>query len=254
MKKFKEYIKLREVSATSLGKDIIGGSSSIGLDSKTTEALQAVIEAFELLLDEKPNMVINWLKRASVDVPEIQRILNQHDFDSIPDLKGAVRRAGRKLGSSIRKGLGDESNPMDHDDVLSPNMADSFKGEGYLIETAAVCARCGKEGRASIFDINAGKARCRDCGGFMNRAEPKPRKKKETKPETVQSEVALKPNYISYGRCMNCNKYFKNSSVTKNKMLCPKCIEERLSPEKKEEEKKRKSALSKERKKIKNGI
>jgi len=171
MEKFKDYIKLREVSAVSLGKDITGGASSIGLDSRTEGALQAVMEAFELLLDAKPNMVISWLKRTSTAIPEvseqINRILAQHDFDSLPDLKGAVRRAGRKLGKTIRKGLGDEG----HNDVLSPNAADSFKGEAYLVETAAVCARCGKEGRASLFDINAGKAKCRGCGGYMNKVE-----------------------------------------------------------------------------------
>jgi hypothetical protein len=37
-------------------------------------------------------------------------------------------------------------------------------------ETKATCSRCGKEGRSSIYDINAGKAKCKDCGGFMNKA------------------------------------------------------------------------------------
>lgn len=186
MKKFKEYIKLREVSALSLGKNIIGGGSSIGLDAKSEEALQAVIEALEILLDKKPAVVTSWLKVVSSSIPEIQKILSGHDFDRISDLKGALSRAGKKLGKNIRRGLGDESGPIDSDDVLSPNAADSFKGESYLIETGAVCARCGKEGRASKFDINAGKARCRDCGGFMNRAEPKPRKKKEVVKENYK--------------------------------------------------------------------
>lgn len=130
MKKFKDYVELREVSAASLGRDIMGGASGIGLDSRTESALQAVLEAFELLLDARPNMVISWLKRTSQTVPEvssqIEQILAQHDFESIPDLKGAVRKAGKKLGTAIKKGLGDEGH---NDDVLSPNAADSFKGE-----------------------------------------------------------------------------------------------------------------------------
>jgi hypothetical protein len=130
MQKFKNYLKLREVSASSLGRDMLGGGSSVGLDSKSESALQAVLEAFELLLDARPSMVINWLKRTSETIPEVkdqvERILAQHDFESLPDLKGAIRRAGRKLGTTIKKGLGDERS---HDDVLSPNAADSFKGE-----------------------------------------------------------------------------------------------------------------------------
>lgn len=194
MQKFTDFVKLREVSATNLGKDILAGGSSIGLDSKSEAALQAVLEAFELLLDAKPSMVINWLKTATNSVPEVKdqidAILSKHDFDSLPDLKGAVRRAGRKLATSMKKGLGDEG---PNDDVLSPNAADSFKGEAYLIETSAVCGRCGKEGKASLFDINAGKAKCRDCGGFMNKKEKEPKKKKinTTELEKVASEAVV---------------------------------------------------------------
>ena len=43
-----------------------------------------------------------------------------------------------------------------------------------LSEAAAVCARCGNPGRASEYDINAGKARCRDCGGTMHKTHGSP--------------------------------------------------------------------------------
>jgi hypothetical protein len=180
MKKFTDFINLKEISANKLGRDVLAGASSVGLDSKTEAALQSVLEAFELMLNARPTMVINWLKRTSSTIPEvsaqIQEILKQHDFESLPELKGAVRKAGRRLKTVMKKGLGDEG---PNDDVLSPSAADSFKGEAYLIETTAVCARCGKEGRASLFDVNAGKAKCRDCGGYMNKKEKAPKKKKE---------------------------------------------------------------------------
>ena len=43
-----------------------------------------------------------------------------------------------------------------------------------LSEAAAVCARCGNPGKASEYDINAGKARCRDCGGTMHKTHGSP--------------------------------------------------------------------------------
>ena len=32
----------------------------------------------------------------------------------------------------------------------------------------AECARCGNKEKAKLFDINAGKAKCKNCGGYLH--------------------------------------------------------------------------------------
>lgn len=32
----------------------------------------------------------------------------------------------------------------------------------------AECSRCGNKEKAKLYDINAGKAKCKNCGGFLN--------------------------------------------------------------------------------------
>jgi len=32
----------------------------------------------------------------------------------------------------------------------------------------AECSRCGNKEKAKMYDINAGKAKCRNCGGYLN--------------------------------------------------------------------------------------
>lgn len=32
----------------------------------------------------------------------------------------------------------------------------------------AECSRCGSKDKAKLFDINAGKAKCKNCGGYLN--------------------------------------------------------------------------------------
>lgn len=179
MQKFIDYIKLQEMSATNMGKSVLGGANSLSLDAKSQAAFDAVIESFELVLGERPNVAISWLKNVSHSMPEvhqkIEEILSQHDIESLSDTVSAARRAGQKVSRSISRGLGDLNSG--DSDVVSMNAADSFKGEGYFIETKAICGRCGAEGRASEFNINAGKAKCNQCGGFMHKAEKKNKSK-----------------------------------------------------------------------------
>lgn len=180
MQKFADFVKLQEISAMSLGQDVLGGATGTSMDPKAREAFDAVVKAFELVLGAKPGMVTSWLQRTSDSIPEVKdqvsQMLSQIDVDSLNQLKSGAGRAGQKIGNSISKGLGDMSNT--NHDVVSMNAADTFKGEAYLVETAAVCARCGKDGRASEYDINAGKAKCRECGGTMHKAEKKSRSSK----------------------------------------------------------------------------
>lgn len=179
MQKFIDYIKLQEISATNMGKSMLGGATSLSLDAKSQAAFDAVIEAFELVLGERPNVAISWLKNISSSMPEVhqkvEEILSQHDIESLKDAVPAARRAGQKISRSISRGLGD-LNSSDSD-VVSMNAADSFKGEGYFLETKAICQRCHAESRASRFDINAGKAKCSACGGFLEKLEKKTKNK-----------------------------------------------------------------------------
>jgi len=32
----------------------------------------------------------------------------------------------------------------------------------------AECSRCGAKDKAKLYDINAGKAKCKECGGYLN--------------------------------------------------------------------------------------
>ena len=32
----------------------------------------------------------------------------------------------------------------------------------------AECSRCGNKEKAKLYDINAGKAKCKNCGGYLN--------------------------------------------------------------------------------------
>lgn len=128
MKKFSDYIKLREVSAVNIGKQVLGGASSLNLDAKSQAAFDAVLEAFELILGAKPNTAINWLKTVSNTIPEvkenIESILSQHDLEGLKEILPSVRRAGQKVSRSISRGLGDLD--AGGSDVVAMNSADSM--------------------------------------------------------------------------------------------------------------------------------
>jgi len=127
MKKFADYIKLKEVSALNVGKQMLGGSSSLNLDAKSQAAFDAVIEAFELVLGSRPNVAISWLKNITNSVPDVKdqvdEILSQHDIESLKETIPGIRRAGQKIGRSISKGLGDLD--AGNSDVVSTNSADA---------------------------------------------------------------------------------------------------------------------------------
>ena len=96
-----------------MGKEMLGGSSSIGLDARTQAALSAAIESFELILGERPGAAISWLKAQSNSIPEIrdtvEAILKQHDFESLSDIRPGVSRGGKRISNMITQGLGDVS-------------------------------------------------------------------------------------------------------------------------------------------------
>jgi len=128
MKKFTDYIKLKEVSALNMGKQMLGGSSSLNLDAKSQAAFDAVIEAFELVLGSKPNVAVSWLKNIINSIPEVKDqvddILSQHDIESLKETIPGARRAGQKIGRSITKGLGDLDSG--NSDVIANNSADAM--------------------------------------------------------------------------------------------------------------------------------
>jgi len=194
MRKFVEYVKLREMSAMNMGKDIFGGANNVSLDANSEAAVDTALQAFLLILGAKGSQTIGMLKSIVQSVPEVkdqvEQMLSQHDFDSLKDLGVAASRAAKRISSNSSKGLGDVSSgdasmgnagsPQQPSNAMVPNAADSYKGEAYLIETKAICSRCGAEARASIYDINAGKAKCRECGGFLNKSD-KPEKKRKSR-------------------------------------------------------------------------
>lgn len=127
MKKFVDYIKFREVSAINMGKQVLGGASSLSLDAKSQASFDAVLEAFELVLGSRPGIAISWLKNITSSIPDIkdqiEQVLSQHDIESLKDTIPAVRRAGQKIGRSMSKGLGDLDSG--NSDVVSMNSADA---------------------------------------------------------------------------------------------------------------------------------
>lgn len=127
MKKFVDYIKFREVSAINMGKQVLGGASSLSLDAKSQASFDAVLEAFELVLGSRPGIAISWLKNITSSIPDIkdqiEQVLSQHDIESLKDTIPAVRRAGQKIGRSMSKGLGDLDSG--NSDVVSMNTADA---------------------------------------------------------------------------------------------------------------------------------
>ena len=128
MDKFADYVKFREVSAINMGKQMLGGASSLNLDAKSQAAFDAVMEAFELVLGAKPNAAISWLKSISNTAPEVKdnvdSILAKHDVESLKEMLPGIRRAGQRVSRSIRKGLGDLES--DNSDVVAMNSADSM--------------------------------------------------------------------------------------------------------------------------------
>lgn len=128
MKKFADYIKLKEISAVNLGKQMIGGSGSLNLDAKAQAAFDAVIESFELVLGTKPTVAITWLKNVVNTIPEVkdqvENLLSQHDMESLKEVLPGIRRAGQKVSRSLSRGLGDMDSGSS--DVISANSADSM--------------------------------------------------------------------------------------------------------------------------------
>lgn len=128
MKNFIEFMKMKETSALNFGKNMLGGANSLNLDAKSQAAFDALIEAFELLLGEKPNMVISWIRNLSNNSPEVKQkveeILSSHDIESLKDIIPAARVAGQKISRSISKGLGDLDTSSS--DVVSINSSDAI--------------------------------------------------------------------------------------------------------------------------------
>lgn len=128
MKKFADYLKLKEVSALNIGKQMLGGASSLNLDAKSQGAFDAVMGAFELVLGSKPNVAISWLKNVVNTMPEVkdevESLMSQHDIENLKDTIPAVRRAGQKIGRSISRGLGDMDSGSS--DVVAMNSSDSM--------------------------------------------------------------------------------------------------------------------------------
>lgn len=128
MKKFADYIKFREVSAINMGKQMLGGASSLNLDAKSQAAFDAVMGAFEMVLGAKPNAAISWLKTVVNSVPEVkdsvESMLAQHDIESLKEVLPGIRRAGQKVSRSISKGLGDVDSG--DSDVVAMNSADAM--------------------------------------------------------------------------------------------------------------------------------
>ncbi len=130
MQKFTDYVKLQEISALNMGKNMLGGANSLNLDPKSQAAFDAVIEAFELVLGSKPSVALSWLKTVTTSIPEVHdqvdQLLAQHDLESLKDALPAARRAGQKISRSISRGLGDVD--PGQSDVVSMNSADTFQG------------------------------------------------------------------------------------------------------------------------------
>jgi hypothetical protein len=57
--------------------------------------------------------------------------------------------------------------------------------EKDLVEVRVICNSCGAEGGCSNYDWNAGKARCKACGGSVEKKElAKPKDKPKENPKT----------------------------------------------------------------------
>lgn len=65
-----------------------------------------------------------------------------------------------------------------------------------LMEVKVTCYDCGKESAVSNFDYNAGKARCKLCGGAVEKAKPK--KASGNANEIERAKDALKPGGYSH--------------------------------------------------------
>lgn len=127
MKTFNDYVNLRELAAYDVGTDLLGQSS---LDNKSKDAISTALKAFMLVLADNTAVALNFLQRNSQGNPEMEELLaqlNQYDVDSFKDpaFKMGVKKAAMKGGRYISKGLGDVS-PMDGNNVIAPNSADSY--------------------------------------------------------------------------------------------------------------------------------
>ena len=178
MQKFVDYVRLQETSAMSMGKSLMGGASNVNLDPNSEAAMDTAIQAFLLALGASPSKTIGALKNVVQGIPDVKdqvdQMLSQHDYDSLTDLRTAAGKAGKRIAPMISKGLGDVQS---NNDMVSANSADSMgmKGEAYLDEAKVGCRDCKKEGSATQFEINAGKAKCKHCGAMVDK---KPAKKK----------------------------------------------------------------------------
>lgn len=70
-----------------------------------------------------------------------------------------------------------------------------------IIEVKIKCLDCGEEGNCSNFDYQAGKARCRGCGGPVEKAAAKRKDSDKTLAKRQQAADALRPG--GYNRRAN---------------------------------------------------
>lgn len=75
--------------------------------------------------------------------------------------------------------------------------------EWLLVEMKVKCLDCGSEQGVSRFDYNAGKARCRNCGGSTEPMAAKSDKITDAKRRAAANADAMRPS--AYGRRGNSN-------------------------------------------------
>jgi hypothetical protein len=125
MSAFSEFVKLKELAAYDVGKNILGRMS---LDSHSEDALSAALQAFEIIMSKNSTAAIQFLHRMATSIPELQGILSQHNFDSFrdSDFRTDMRRAATRGKKVVLKGLGDMSAADTDDDVIANNSSDSY--------------------------------------------------------------------------------------------------------------------------------
>lgn len=128
MKRFKDYVDLKELAAYDVGASLLGKSS---LDSDSEAALTAAMEAFEMIMSRNSQEAARWLNGMAQKMPDLKEILDKHGLASFTDsdFKSDMRRGATKGRKFISKGLADVSADDVKDygtDVLATNSADSF--------------------------------------------------------------------------------------------------------------------------------
>lgn len=117
MRRFEDYVRLRESTATDIGSAVMGTTS---LSTDQEGHLSDLFNIVRAVTSKYPRQMLQFLERFSRDKPEIQDMLAKLSQDDLNDLRMASRK-GLKLAGE--KSLGDEG------DVVSPNLPDTASGE-----------------------------------------------------------------------------------------------------------------------------